>query len=102
LVTSTSSLGQTATTNVKRRTPAEWDVSVQTVYSLNLPNQLRVTLLADAFNLFNLRRSLDYNAAVGQSFGSPNPDFGTVTNQNVAGQMYQAPFRLRLGARLHF
>ena len=86
----------------KRRTPAEWDISVQTAYSLNLPNQLRVTLLADAFNLFNLRRPLDYNAAIEQSFGSPNPDFGTVTNQNVAGQMYQAPFRLRLGARLHF
>ena len=67
-----------------------------------MPNQLRVTLLADAFNLFNLRRPLDYNAAVEQSFGSANPDFGTVTNQNVAGQMYQAPFRLRLGARLHF
>jgi len=86
----------------RRRTPAEWDVSVQAAYSLNLPNQLRVTLLADAFNLFNLRRPLDYNAAIEQSFGSPNPDFGTVTNQNVAGQMYQAPFRLRLGARLHF
>ena len=86
----------------KRRTPAEWDVSVQASYSLNLPNQLRMTLLADAFNLLNLRRPLDYNAAVEQSFGSPNPDFGTVTNQNVAGQMYQAPFRLRLGARFHF
>jgi len=86
----------------RRRTPAEWDIAFQAAYSLNLPNQLRVTLLADAFNILNLRRPLDYNAAVEQSFGSPNPDFGTVTSQNVAGQMYQAPFRLRLGARLHF
>jgi hypothetical protein len=86
----------------KRRTPAHWDVGLQAAYSLNLPSQMRVTLLADAFNLFNLRRPLDYNAAVEQSFGSPNPDFGTVTNQNVAGQMYQAPFQMRIGARLHF
>lgn len=86
----------------KRRTPPEWNVNLQAAYSLHLPNQLRVTLLADAFNVLNLRRPLDYNAAVEQSFGSPNPDFGTVTNQNVAGQMYQAPFGLRLGARLSF
>ena len=59
----------------------------------------RLTLLADAFNLFNIRRPIDYNTATEISFEVPNPDFGTITNQNISGQMYQAPFALRLGAR---
>ena len=68
-------------------------------YALNLGGNRKITLLADAFNLFNIRRALDYNAATEISFDVPNPDFGTVTSQNVAGQMYQNPFALRLGAR---
>ena len=49
----------------------------------------RLTLLADAFNIFNLRRVTDYNAAV--EFPVPdtsNPDFGTPTSANVSGQRY--------------
>ncbi len=86
----------------RRRTPAEWDASVQASYSLNLAGGRRVTLLADAFNLFNMRRPIDYNAAVEEAFGVPNPDFGTISSANVAGQMYQGPFALRLGARFQF
>ena len=62
----------------------------------------RLTIVADAFNLFNIRRPIDYNAAVEQEFGVPNPDFGTITSQNVSGQMFQTPFQLRLGARFEF
>ena len=29
-------------------------------------------------------------------------DFGTVTSQNVSGQMYQQPFQLRFGVRFEF
>jgi outer membrane receptor protein involved in Fe transport len=86
----------------RTRTPAEWQVDVQASYALNLGGARRVTLIADAFNLFNIRRPIDYNAAVEQELGVPNPDFGTITSQNVAGQMYQAPFQLRLGARFEF
>jgi hypothetical protein len=87
----------------KTRTPFEYQVDMQASYSLNLGATRRVTLLADAFNLFNLRRTLDYNAAVEYpSFGVPNPDFGTPTSANVAGQMFQVPFQLRLGARFEF
>jgi outer membrane receptor protein involved in Fe transport len=86
----------------KTRTPAEWDVSLQASYSLNLGGVRRITFLADAFNLFNIIRPIDYNAAVEDAFDSINPDFGTITSQNVAGQMYQVPFQLRVGARFEF
>ena len=50
-----------------------------------------------------LRRVTDYNAAVEfPTFGVTNPDFGTPTSANVSGQMYQAPFQLRVGARFAF
>ena len=83
----------------KKRTPMEAQVDLQASYSLNLGGSRKITLLADAFNLFNIRRALDYNAATEISFDVPNPDFGTVTSQNISGQMYQNPFALRLGAR---
>ncbi len=83
----------------KKRTPMEAQVDLQASYAMNLGGNRRLTLLADAFNLFNIRRALDYNAATEISFDVPNPDFGTVTSQNIAGQMYQNPFALRLGAR---
>jgi outer membrane receptor protein involved in Fe transport len=83
----------------KKRTPMEAQVDLQASYVLKFAGDKRLTLLADAFNLFNIRRAVDYNAATEISFGVPNPDFGTVTSQNIAGQMYQNPFALRLGAR---
>jgi hypothetical protein len=86
----------------KTRTPAEWQVDLQASYSLNVGGARRVTLLADAFNIFNTRRPIDYNAAYEQTFTSLNPDFGTHTSDNVSGQMYQQPFQLRFGARFEF
>jgi outer membrane receptor protein involved in Fe transport len=83
----------------KTRTPVEVQVDAQASYALNVGGNRRLTLLADAFNLFNIRRALDYNAATETGFLRPNPDLGTVTSDNIAGQMYQAPFALRLGVR---
>lgn len=83
----------------RKRTPMEAQVDLQASYAFNVGGSRRLTLLADAFNLFNIRRPIDYNAATEISFDAPNPDFGTVTSQNIAGQMYQTPFALRLGAR---
>jgi outer membrane receptor protein involved in Fe transport len=83
----------------KKRTPMETQLDLQASYVIKFAGDKRLTLLADAFNLFDIRRAIDYNAATEISFGVPNPDFGTVTSQNIAGQMYQNPFALRLGAR---
>jgi hypothetical protein len=91
------------TDGFKRRTPVEAQVDVQASYSINVAGSRRVTLLADAFNIFNLRRTLDYNAAVEYpGFGVDNPDFGTPTSAIIAGQQFQQPFALRLGARFEF
>lgn len=86
----------------KERTPFETQVDLHADYSLNFGGR-RLTLLADAFNLFNIRRVTDYNAATAfPDFSTRNPDFGTPTSANVSGQMYQTPFQLRLGARFAF
>ncbi len=87
----------------RERTPWEYQWDIQGSYQMNLGANRSITLLADVFNIFNLRRVTDYNAAVEfPSFGAINPDFGTATSANVSGQMYQAPFQLRLGARFQF
>jgi len=87
---------------LKKRTPAEFDLNLQASYAIRMSSR-KLTLIADAFNLLNLRRATDYNAATEYpSFGVTNPDFGTPTSANVSGQMFQAPFRLRLGARFEF
>jgi hypothetical protein len=86
----------------KERTPFEFQLDMQASYALNVGND-RLTLLADLFNLFNLRRSIDYNNNIDfQQFGVPNPNFGTYTSANVAGQQFQRPFQLRLGVRYAF
>jgi len=83
------------------RTPFEFQVDLQGSYNFRFGGR-GITLLADAFNLFNLRRTIDYNNNTELSFGTPNPDFGTPTSGNVAGQMFQQPFQLRLGARFEW
>jgi hypothetical protein len=85
----------------KTRTPFEYQLDLRASYALNFGGR-QLTLMADAFNVFNLRRTLDYNAAVETQFESENPDFGTPTSQNVTGQQFQTPFSLRIGARFAF
>jgi hypothetical protein len=86
----------------RKRTPMEFHVDKQASYNVRVFGERRLTLLADAFNLFNLRRTIDYNTYTELIFGEPNPDFGTPTSQNVSGQMFQNPFQLRLGARFEW
>ena len=85
----------------KTRTPFEYQLDAQASYNLRFGDR-RITLLADAFNLFNLRRTVDYNAWTDLAFETPNPDFGTPTSQLVAGPAFQAPFALRVGARFEW
>src|SRR5690606_22394050 len=74
----------------RTRTPAEFNVDLQGSYNFRFGGR-RITLLADVFNLFNLQRTIDYNNYTELEFGIPNPDFGTPTSENVAGQMFQQP-----------
>ena len=54
------------------------------------------------FNLFNLRRAIDYDAWTDLAFETANPDFGKPISQLAAGPAFQAPFMLRIGARFEF
>jgi outer membrane receptor protein involved in Fe transport len=77
-------------------------MDLQAAYALTVGND-RLTLLADVFNLFNFRRTVDYNNNVDfPVFGVPNPNFGTPTSANVSGQQFQRPFNIRLGIRYAF
>jgi hypothetical protein len=78
-----------------RRTPATINADLNVTYWRGLGNGRRVGLVADIFNVFNLRRVLDYEQNTEISFGVINPDFGAVTE-------YQQPFRVRIGARFEF
>ena len=85
----------------KTRTPFEVQVDAQVSYSIRFGDR-RLTLLADAFNLFNLKRATDYDAWTETIFGTENPDFGEPVSRLVAGPAFQAPFMLRVGARFAF
>ncbi len=60
----------------------------------------RVVLLADMFNLFNVRRATGYDQDTESSFGALNPDYGQPVIARVP--QFQTPFQLRLGARFEF
>lgn len=85
----------------RERTPFEFQLDAQASYALRFGTR-RLTLLADAFNLFNLKRTLDYDAFTELSPGTLNPDFGSPTSQLVGGPQFQMPFSLRVGARFEF
>jgi outer membrane receptor protein involved in Fe transport len=85
----------------KERTPFEYQLDAQASYAIRFGDR-RVTLLADAFNLFNLQRVVDYDAWTDLAFESPNPDFGKPISQLTAGPAFQAPFMLRIGARFEW
>jgi hypothetical protein len=84
------------------RSPFESQADLQASYSFNFGGARKLTLLADAFNLFNTQRVTDYNSWTDIAFGEPNPDFGKPVSQLIAGPQFQTPRQLRVGARLSF
>lgn len=85
------------------RTPFEYVVDLHVDYTIKLGRAQRVVLLADAFNLFNRQAATNYDTYVDQGFATTNPNFGYPTNGGgslAAG--YQAPLRVRLGARFEW
>ncbi|MPY86309.1 MAG: TonB-dependent receptor plug domain-containing protein [Luteitalea sp.] len=78
----------------RMRSPVMADVDVHADYVLRF-GVTRLTLLVDAFNLFNLQRALDYDNYTEIGAGTLNPDFGRVLE-------YQTPRQVRLGVRVAF
>jgi len=64
-------------------------------FSIPLGGPRRLVLLADVFNVFNSQQVIQYDNYTEISFQAPNPDFGSRLE-------YQAPRRVRVGARFTF
>jgi outer membrane receptor protein involved in Fe transport len=78
----------------KKRTPMQMNFDVHGDYGIRMGGR-RLVLLADAFNLFNQQRVLDYDNYTEISFDVPNPNVGRII-------AYQTPRTIRLGARFEF
>jgi hypothetical protein len=85
----------------KTRTPFEYQLDAQASYVIRFGDR-RLTVLADVFNLFNMKRTIDYDAWTETIFGTENPDFGQPVSRLVAGPAFQSPFALRFGVRFEF
>jgi len=88
----------------RTRTPVLTDTDLHASYTLNAGRARTLTLLADAFNLFNAQTVLMYDEWTELSFQVPNPDFGKPITQVLPGHppQFQAPFQMRVGARFSF
>jgi hypothetical protein len=85
------------------RTPFESQVDVQASYNLKFAGTRNLTLIADVFNVFNERRTLNYDSWTELSFGTPNPDFGKPISQTGSAlPQFQTPIQVRVGARFSF
>jgi hypothetical protein len=86
----------------RTRTPFESQLDIQASYKLKLAGTRDLTLIADVFNAFNERRTVDYDSWTESEFGVPNPDFGKPVSRAVSGPQFQTPFQIRIGARFSF
>jgi hypothetical protein len=85
----------------KKRTPFEAAINAHVDYAFGTLGR-RLVLLADFFNLGNLHRAVTYNNYFEYpTFGTLNPDFGTVGSL-VTRVGYQVPQQIRFGARFEF
>ena len=85
----------------KKLTDTEVYIDAHLDYTIKFGTQ-RVILLADAFNLFNTQKPLDYDNYSETTFGSLNPDFGTPKPGGSRTPSYHVPFQLRVGARFEW
>jgi hypothetical protein len=84
----------------RTRTRPDYTTAVHADYRLHLLGAQRLVLLADAFNLFNQQRALDYDPDTETSFPIVNPDFGDPSRANLA--QLETPRQIRLGIRYEF
>jgi len=84
-------------------TPFLHEFNVQAAYVVKMARANRLTLMADAFNVFGRSTVLDYNNYVEfPGFGTDDPDFGKPISRNVAGPQFQTPRQIRFGVRFEF
>jgi hypothetical protein len=89
----------------KKRTPVQSLADLQAAYTIHVSGRRRFTVVADVFNLFDQKTTLDYDNYTDLSFGAPvNPDFGTPTSNLFSGAppQFQTPRQIRAGVRFEF
>ena len=87
----------------RTRTPFEYVLDLHADYTVKLGGERRVVLLADAFNLLNRQAATDYDTYVETDRDTLNPNFGYPTNGGGSlASGFQAPLRIRLGARFEW
>jgi hypothetical protein len=88
----------------RTRSPFESQVDLQASYNLKVGKARTLTLIADAFNVFNERRTLDYDTWTELTFGVRNRDFGAPVSQVSTNALpqFQTPVQIRIGARFSF
>lgn len=84
----------------RKRTPFEASINAHVDYGFGV-GMRRLVLLADVFNVGNLRRVVGYNNFDETTFGVHNPDFGAIGDP-VTLIGYQTPMQVRFGARFEF
>jgi hypothetical protein len=77
------------------RTPWSTQVDAHADYSFRLGGNRQITVLADLFNLLDVRDAVQYDYYTEIAPNRPNPDFGRVI-------AYQQPLQLRVGVRFGF
>ena len=76
---------------------------MQASYVIKMGGVRSLTVMADAFNLFNQQIVLDYDNFFDLTSGAgQNPNFGTRSSEIVAGPQYQTPRQIRFGVRFAF
>jgi hypothetical protein len=88
----------------RTRTPFESQVDLQASYNLKVAGTRSLTLTADIFNVFNQRRTLDYDTWTELTYRTPNPDFGAPVSRisTNASPQFQTPLQVRIGGRFSF
>jgi hypothetical protein len=88
----------------RTRTPFESQVDLQASYNLKIAGTRSVTLIADIFNVFNQRQTLDYDTWTELTYRVQNPDFGAPVSRvsTNAFPQFQTPLQVRIGGRFSF
>jgi hypothetical protein len=69
-----------------------------------LPGARSLTLVADTFNVFNERRTLDSGTWTDLAYRLKSPDFGAPVSRvsTNAFPQFQTPLQVRIGGRFSF
>jgi len=83
---------------------SEFRIDVRLAKRFVLGPSAALDLLADIFNVFNQRQTLDYDTWTELTYRVQNPDFGAPVSRvsTNAFPQFQTPLQVRIGGRFSF